>query len=95
MVTASLAATTHPHFPIHGSLVSKDLICFFFFFLLTSTISSLGRVSLLIYVCARAAEEVRIFLNYPGMADASVGANLLKKNYPENVPHRTACEAAK
>lgn len=30
MVTASLAATTHPHFPIHGSLVSKDLIFFFF-----------------------------------------------------------------
>lgn len=29
MVTASLAATTHPHFPIHGSLVRYA--CFFFF----------------------------------------------------------------
>ena len=25
MVTASLSATTHPHFPIHGSLVSEEL----------------------------------------------------------------------
>ena len=25
MVTASLSATTHPYFPIHGSLVSDDL----------------------------------------------------------------------
>ena len=91
MVTASLAATTHPHFPIHGSLVSKDLICFFFF-LLTSTTSSLGRVSLLIWVCATAAEEVIIFQNYPDMADASAGANLFKRNYPESVPHRTACD---
>lgn len=26
MVTASLAATTHPHFPIHGSLVSVSTL---------------------------------------------------------------------
>ena len=30
MVTASLAATTHPHFPIHGSLVS-DVFSFVYF----------------------------------------------------------------
>ena len=34
MVTASLAATTHPHFPIHGSLVSvsSPQLTFFYFF---------------------------------------------------------------
>ena len=89
MVTASLAATTHPHFPIHGSLVSKDLICFEL-----QRPRRKGAFPCLIWVCATAAEEVRIFQNYPDMADASAGTNLFKRNYPESVPHRTACEAA-
>ena len=28
MVTASLSASTHPHFPIHGSLVSEDRVVY-------------------------------------------------------------------
>ena len=55
MVTASLAATTHPHFPIHGSLVSVSIpqLTFFLFFFRNSEKKGFYCTSLHIFLPAK------------------------------------------